>query len=110
MQSNILTSYTRQDALDDGNLVDVSIEAAKFGFRAHTCITAALHSFLNADPQEKVYPARLKALLLQGFLAIMRARAEKKDIDLVEFSFGDRHVWLCFNPVEGFTIMFPEDY
>lgn len=48
-------SYTRQQAIEDGVLVDVSSVAQEAGFRIPVAITAGVHNMIGDIPASKSY-------------------------------------------------------
>lgn len=109
--------YTRQQALQDGVLVDVSGEAGQVGFRHPVAITASLHTRLQPGQD---YDARLWNTLWLAALAITLLEGPS---DSVQFSLPleqdqAREVTLHLRAVcspgdEGepvVTIGFPEDF
>lgn len=47
---NVISSYSREQALEDGVLVDVSDTAREAGWRFHTAVTAALWADIQTIP------------------------------------------------------------
>lgn len=110
---NIISVYSRKQALEDGMLVDISEtkETKEAGFRIPVTVTNHLWEKITKLDKEK-YQGRLWDVV---FLASMTFR-KKKD-ELVEFKvlFSEDYpkatrLWLVFNKYEGFTLMYPEDY
>ncbi len=75
LEMPVIFSYTRAQALADGVLVDVSIEAAAMGFRYHTVITAALFAELESIPSDsgQDFRGRLHDVFWMARQAIKRA-------------------------------------
>lgn len=76
---NVIYSYSRKQAIEDGILVDVTEEAKAHGFKVHTVVTDNLyhryievHTGLQADGQSTA--GRLHDVLV---LALFAARASK---------------------------------
>ncbi len=117
---DMISKYTRQQAIEDGQLVDVSVtkEAMEAGFRIPVCLTSGVWAFVEVPAglegvQDQT--GRLWDTLYLAVIAFKRAA----DKYLVPFdvtyqtSAGRSEVvrlWLCFNEHEGFTIMLPEEY
>lgn len=118
--------YTRQDAIADGVLIDVSntSEAKEAGFRIPVCITAGVHALCQVPAGlEGIqdYNGRLWDTLYMAALAVKRVRSKTND-DVRRLSFGVAYamnrvgkpkthkLWLVFNEYEGFTIMLPSEY
>ena len=121
-----ISIYTRQQAIDDGVLIDVSdtSEAREAGFKIPIAITASVRALClipeglggiqdykgrlwdtlwlasNAFRSWKINPDGNDGRILP-YRVIYLMRAEGPEmIDL----------WLVFNEYEGFTIMKPEEY
>ncbi len=115
----MIHSYTREEAIEDGNLVNISetSEAKEAGFKIPVCVTRALWDKINENKEDgQDMHGRLWDVC---FLAVMQFRKHRKADDdgrLISFEvkfYEDLKpvtLWLCFNEIEGFTIMFPEDY
>ena len=117
MDFNLISVYTRDQAIEDGVLVDVTIEARPLGYKMQTCITDHLHGKLNEIEDPEHYKKELSLLLQSAADKVYFALKANKDISLLEFSYcffkeenNPTKLWVCHTPEEGFTIMFPEDY
>ena len=116
----IISTYTRQQAIEDGQLFDITktAEAKEAGFKIPICTTSGVYELIKV-------PKGLEGI--QDFkgrlwdLCFMAVQAFKKASDkyLVPFKviFTNEKrkqktytLWLCFNEHEGFTIMLPEEY
>jgi hypothetical protein len=116
----IISSYTRLQAIEDGQFIDVSDtkEAKKAGFRIPVCLTSAVWGHVEVpaeltgvqDQAGRLWDTLYLAVLafkcasekyLVPFSVIYQAGAELKETVTM---------WLCFNEHEGFTIMLPEEY
>lgn len=123
----VIDRYTRQEAIDDGMLIDVSNmkETKKAGFKIPVCLTVGVHRYVTvpADMEGKRdYSHRLWDTLYMAVKAIraMKAKnAAEADMRLIPFEVvytmaGNKDtkptLWLAFNECEGFTIMTPEEY
>ncbi len=123
MQENsdeVIHSYTRQQATEDGYLVDVSgtPEAKETGFKAPICLTRGVYNLVEV-------PAGLEGIQdLKGrlwdtlFVAATAFRASKGKY-LVPFHVTYlmaherrevKKLWLMFDEAEGFTILLLEEY
>jgi len=131
--ADVIYSYTREDAIRDGVLVDVTPLARDSGFRIPVAITSGVHA--QCEPPKgapsgqdytgrchdvlwmasRAYNAKLRRLRAQG----MSHDQMKHEMGLTEFQvlFQDKPrrmekktLWLTFNEHEGFTILFPEEY
>lgn len=121
----VISKYTRDQAIEDGVLIDITDKAKTVGFNIPTVITQHLHSVLTDIPKSKKeienYDARLADVLHMAFLRVkMELQAKGKDADpylhftaLVSVPKTGRPVnqnlVIAFNGVEGFTVMYPED-
>ena len=115
----IISSYSRKQAIEDGVLVDIShtSEVHEAGFKIPVCVMDHLwEKIRQANIPWGDWHGRLWDVCVLATLAFKTSRAHGKDCHLVEFKVGfceDKRpatLWLCFNEHEGFTIMFPEDY
>ncbi len=72
--ADIISSYTRAQAIEDGALVDVSTMAREAGFRVPVAITAGVHGLLSDIPQDsgEDYTGRLWDVLWMASLAAKR--------------------------------------
>ena len=74
--AEVISVYTRANALEDGVLVDVSKMAAEAGFRWPTAITESLHNRLEPNEREKFlgqsYEGRLWDVLWMAFVNACR--------------------------------------
>jgi hypothetical protein len=72
----VISSYTRAQAIADGELIDVSIVAREAGFRFPAAISRALWADIEAIPEERCWedvPGRLWDVLWMGACAMRRA-------------------------------------
>jgi hypothetical protein len=113
---NIISRYTRANAIDDGVLVDVTEQAKETGIRVPTVITSHLHCVLEDIPKTSTgqdYCGRLHDVLWMTFLKLKAMQATRNDnfpalVDVIV----DRQkqtLWALVDG-DGLTIMFPEDY
>ena len=75
----LVFKYTREDALNDGVLVDVSGTAKKLGFKYPVAITESLHQALSNIPEvysHESYEGRLRDVL---WMCYLEARKTTKD-------------------------------
>ena len=78
MFGEIVSKYTRKDALEEGCLIDVTAQAKENGFKFPVAITRELYNEINNIPSQysyQSYEGRLYDLLFMGF---MNARANLK--------------------------------
>lgn len=109
----IISVYTREQAIKDGILVDVSdtAEVKEAGFKIPVCVTAHLWEKITKLGEDN-YKGRLWDVV---FMAAVAFRKKKDDLVEFEVLFEEDYpksvkLWLVFNSCEGFTIMYPEDY
>lgn len=114
----IISRYTRAQAIEDGVLVDVSQQAKETGLLLPTVITDHLHNVLESIPKESQgqdYHGRLHDVLWMAYLKLraLKSKGITESDFLVEFKvIIDRHthsLWIDADG-DGFTIMYPEDY
>lgn len=120
----IIYAYTRAQALEDGQLVDVTEMAREVGFVTHTVITQSLHGTVSDIPQwsGESYDGRLWDVL---WVAAVMARIEAKKTPLsdrfdfqVDMCVGERKKPLRLRAVCGpdddrrpcMTIGYPDDF
>jgi hypothetical protein len=113
----LISAYSRQQAIDDGVLVDVSAQARETGILLPTVLTAHLHQVLEDIPEEsrgQDYRGRLHDVLWMTFLKLKSLGGKK--ISEVEFPVEvqviidgrTNQLWMVVD--DGLTIMYPEDY
>ena len=85
MNEEIICSYSREQALEDGVLVDVTDEAKKAGFKYPFAMTAEVWNVINSIPEEHSYESKAGRLWDVLMLAMMRIRTLKTDTDLIMF-------------------------
>jgi len=118
-------AYTREQAIEDGVLVDISdLELTKnAGIKVPICLTSNVHALCEVPKGLEGwqdYNGRLWDVLWMAVCAFKAVLSNaKNDKHLVPFKVifqtGLKQrktvtLWLCFNEAEGFTIMLPEDY
>jgi hypothetical protein len=120
-EKELIYSYSRKQAIEDGLLVDISeLELTKnAGFKVPVCLTQNVYGLCQVPEGLEGYQdfnGRLWDVLWMGILAF---KSFKEDKHLVPFDVIFQvkpneqktvKLWLCFNEYEGFTIMLPEDY
>ena len=123
----IVHSYPREQAIEDGELVDISTlaETREAGFRVPVAVTRSVWNLVEV-PDELKGSQDLKGRLWDlCFMACLSFRSRKAQSDNIEacrivkfrviFQMTEKlqekpELWLVFNEHEGFTIMRPEDY
>jgi len=78
--ADVISTYSRAQAIEDGVLVDVSELAREAGFRVPVAITAALHGLLSDIPKGsgEDYTGRLWDVLRMVALAARRAASSDR--------------------------------
>ena len=116
----VIHMYTREQAIEDGQLVDVSEtpEAKEAGFRVPVCLTVGVHALVQVPELLsgwQDYSGRLWDTLFLAAAAFKRA-GEKHLVPFeVIYQTDTRRsatvtLWLCFSEFEGFTILLPDEY
>lgn len=113
---NIIFRYTRENAIDDGALVDVTEQAKETGIRVQTVITKHLHQVLEDIPETSAgqdYCGRLHDVLWMTVLKLKAMQATRNEdfpalVDLIID--GQKQTLWALVDGDGLTIMFPEDY
>ncbi len=70
--AEIIDAYTREQAIEDGTLIDVSTVAREAGFKYPVAITSALWAVLEKHGQNQDTQGRLWDVLWMGQLAARR--------------------------------------
>jgi hypothetical protein len=116
-----ISVYTRAQAIADGVLVDVTEAAKQAGFRIPVALTAALWGTCQAEATEPdSVSERVRDVLWAARCRVAAALKNRRfGIDgdeAVPLAFSaciwrrSYRAWIVFNPAEGFTIGFPEDF
>lgn len=114
----VISRYTRQQAIEDGVLVDVSTQARETGILLPTVLTDHLQQVLEDIPTKSCgqdYRGRLHDVLWMTFLKL-KSFGQKKltEIDFpaevqVIIDGQTQRLWMVVDG-DGMTIMYPEDY
>lgn len=81
---HIIASYTRQDAIDDGVLVDVSIVAKEAGFKWPVAVTRAVWSdCVEVSPEDSGFQDQEGRLW--DILSVLRMAARSANGDSINF-------------------------
>lgn len=113
---NVIHRYSREQAINDGVLIDVTIQAGETGIRVPTVITEHLHSVLTEIPatsQGQDWRGRLHDVLWMTFLKLTSMCAAADDEFPVEVKVvidGELQTLWADLDGDGLTIMYPEDY
>ena len=82
----LIHSYTRKQALEDGSLIDITEYARLNGFKIPTAITASLWVYIGVSPElaeiGQSVAGRLKDVL---FLLLMEIRKAAADTDRIRY-------------------------
>ncbi len=113
---NLFSRYTRENAIDDGVLVDVTEQAKETAIRLPAVITSHLHQVLEDIPETSAgqdYRGRLHDVLWMTFLKLKAMQATRNDefpavVDVI-IDGRKQTLWAVVDG-DGLTIMFPEDY
>jgi hypothetical protein len=125
----VIHSYTRAQAIEDGQLVDVTTVAKEAGFTLPTVVTRHVWEDCVAWSDDEEYPQDESGRLWDVVFMARAAAGRSRDTDLVKYmlnvvprgtkanaAFAARPVslWLHIGPGDAgepvLTIMFPEDY
>ena len=128
-EDEVIYSYSRSQALEDGVLVDVSQMASEAGFRYPTAITADLHARITLNEREKAlgqsYEGRLwDVVFLASFAARQTGTQDRCSFEasLFEAEAAPPHrthrrtlsLWMMVGPGDQgepvITIGFPENF
>jgi hypothetical protein len=112
--------YTREQAIEDGQLVDVSEtnEAKEAGFKAPLCLTNGVYGLVQVPAGVEGIQDLSGRLWDTLFLAAMafQTASDKRFVSftvsyLMEWGrLEAKQLWLISNEWEGFTILLPEEY
>jgi len=119
----IISCYTRQQAIEDGVLIDVTEEAKRIGFKVNTCVTDNLFLEYVTPPaglegEGQSIEGRLQDLLFRTLIAASTMggtdRVEFVVLFLMKPGHWDKvHVLATMGPGDHrepvLTIMLPED-
>lgn len=112
----VISRYSREQAIRDGVLIDVTIQAGETGIRVPTVITEHLHRVLTEIPatsQGQDWRGRLHDVLWMTFLKLKLMYEGKEDDFLAEVKVildGELQTLWAVLDGDGLTIMYPEDY
>ncbi len=105
-EADVIYNYTRQQAIEDGVLADVTPIAKMQGFKFPVALTTGVYAEVIEDPDAQAEAFNLRQLLTQLHLYIKLGKANG---DRLDFSFNGHELYsLChagdnFEPV--ITIM-----
>lgn len=81
----IISGYSRQQAIEDGVLFDVTETASEAGFMWHTVVTAAVQAAITDTQGEGDPKGRLWDVLSLARFAVTVSNAQGKKIDRLPF-------------------------
>lgn len=133
--SKLIHTYTKEQALDDGYLADVTEKSKEIGYKIPVTITKGVYDLVyNFSKELKNFQdpdGRLQDILFMSMLALKKELHQSKKEDkepeyLIAFKVimvkgfyktnpirlkkDTVKLWLIFTEHEGFTIMYPEEY
>ena len=112
----VISRYSREQAIRDGVLIDVTIQAGETGIRVPTVITEHLHRVLTEIPatsQGQDWRGRLHDVLWMTFLKLKSMYESKEDDFPAEVKVildGELQTLWAVLDGDGLAIMYPEDY
>ena len=118
-EADVISAYTRADAIADGALVDVTKTAQEAGFVWPVAITQGLWATINDIPKSKSYQdvqGRLWDVLYMAFLAA-RGRPDDAQLNYRVIMHHGRKTYITLKMVSGpgdqaepvITIMLPHE-
>ena len=109
-QWDVISVYTRKQALADGVLVDITEVARANGVKVPTAVTAGLFAIIKPTEELEALglslDGRLKNLL---FLLILESRNAAKDCDRISFSLAFQTAPDQIETIEVLAVMGPDD-
>lgn len=114
--AEIISSYTGQDAVNDGTLVDVTETAREAGFKWVTRITRTVFNLCTPPKSNKIesFDGRLWDVLYMARLAIRRSGQSDGLIEyVVRIGRKNERLWITIDGTDGYPaihIMKPQDY
>jgi hypothetical protein len=111
----LIHSYSRQQAIEDGVLVDVTAQARETGIHLPTVLTDHLHHVLEKIPaagHDQDYRGRLHDVLWMTFLKLKSLGVSEVEFPVeveVIIDAEKNKLWIAVDG-DGLTIMYPEDY
>lgn len=85
-EPNVIFSYSRKQAIDDGVLVDVTDTAKLVGFKHHTVVTQAVWGGCIESEDSEKQLARLSAVLRAAMTAVRESLKASEPTDRVYFT------------------------
>jgi hypothetical protein len=109
----VISVYTRAQAIADGVLEDVSEQARGYGFVEQTCVSTGVSALLHADSSTgESLEGRLHDLLF--LCSVLMKNRKRPSSGPLPFGFRTERrlhtLWLMHVRGEGWTILDPADY
>ena len=114
--AQIISSYTADEAINDGYLIDVSEMARETGFKWPVRITRSVHNLCTPPKSNQVqsYEGRLWDILLLAFIAVRHVKNKNDRMATYKVKIGRKlhTLWAVIDGTSGSAIhiMLPEDY
>ncbi len=112
----VISSYSRAQAIEDGVLVDVSEMAKEAGFTMPTVITSAVHAVCEVPKSNRIqsYTGRLWDVLTMARFAVRRNAGKDQAPFVVKIGAKNHHMLIHCGPGDDaapvLTIGFPADF
>ncbi len=110
----VISSYTAEQAVEDGILADVSEMAKEAGFSIPVRITRTVYDLCTPTKSNKIqsFDGRLWDVLYMAMIAIRRATDESMTTFVVKIGRKNHTLWATLDHTSGpaIHIMKPEDY
>lgn len=84
---DVIHSYTRQDALDDGTLIDVSKIAREAGFKVPVAIKDTVHNMITPTEEEKSFGQDYEGRLWDIFSCLKMSIRINSNRRIIKFYF-----------------------
>ena len=113
--AEIISSYTADEAIEDGFLIDVSEMASEAGFKWPVRITQSVHKLCTPPKSNKIqsYDGRLWDVLWMAFIAVRRVKNDHMTTYKVKIGRKLHILWAVIDRTSrrpAIHIMLPEDY
>lgn len=101
----VISSYTDEDAIEDGVLVRPFPEKAP-----KILFTAAVHAAIEAVNDGRTYAQKAIPLILDAARIVGRRVNDRLWTEGLEGNVTGQDLWIGRNGLGGLTLMFPSDY
>ena len=110
-----IADYTREQALADGVLIDVTPWAQDTAFRVPVAFTAALWALMEGKDTATAADCvrgRADDVLTLTFVTVRQMIRRGETVTAFTAAIGKQvhRLWIAFHPAEGFTIGLPADF